>query len=221
MRKISSRHRGAARAFRAAEALAAGEHHLRLSRTPPHRFPNPPLLSCALMTHTTLIGSPRTRAPLSPTRAWSSSTADSIWRDTGAGEGGVRTRAHPRRGVRAPRPRSVRRKDRRQRASSAADDRWLVATLGAARHRPGVQVVAYDQDTGMFASRLWWLLRWMGHDGVAVLDGGFAKWTDGRLPTSSGNEICAPRFHRDTGCAMVVAAMDSRRPRLIGERAPR
>ena len=39
------------------------------------------------------------------------------------------------------------------------------------------QVVAYDQDTGMFASRLWWLLRWMGHDAVAVLDGGFAKWT--------------------------------------------
>ena len=45
--------------------------------------------------------------------------------------------------------------------------------LGIARD---VQVVAYDQDTGMFASRLWWLLRWLGHDAVAVLDGGFAKW---------------------------------------------
>src|SRR6187401_3542659 len=39
-----------------------------------------------------------------------------------------------------------------------------------------VQVVAYDQDTGMYASRLWWMLRWLGHQAVAVLDGGFAKW---------------------------------------------
>jgi len=47
------------------------------------------------------------------------------------------------------------------------------------------QVVVYDQDTGMFASRLWWLLRWMGHDSVAVLDGGFAKWTREQRPTST------------------------------------
>ena len=45
--------------------------------------------------------------------------------------------------------------------------------LGIDQHR---QVVAYDQDTGMYASRLWWLLRWLGHDAVAVLDGGFAGW---------------------------------------------
>lgn len=38
------------------------------------------------------------------------------------------------------------------------------------------QVIAYDQDNGMFASRLWWLLRAMGHDAVAVLDGGYAAW---------------------------------------------
>ncbi|MBS0321252.1 MAG: sulfurtransferase [Proteobacteria bacterium] len=42
---------------------------------------------------------------------------------------------------------------------------------------PGTQVVAYDQGQGMFASRLWWMLRWLGHDAAAVLDGGFAKWT--------------------------------------------
>src|SRR5215213_4539826 len=41
---------------------------------------------------------------------------------------------------------------------------------------PGMQVVAYDADNGMYASRLWWMLRWMGHDAVAVLDGGFARW---------------------------------------------
>ena len=34
------------------------------------------------------------------------------------------------------------------------------------------QVVAYDQNNGMWASRLWWLLHWLGHDAAAVLDGG-------------------------------------------------
>lgn len=38
------------------------------------------------------------------------------------------------------------------------------------------QVVAYDAQGGMFASRLWWLLRWLGHDAVAVLDGGLQSW---------------------------------------------
>jgi thiosulfate/3-mercaptopyruvate sulfurtransferase len=41
---------------------------------------------------------------------------------------------------------------------------------------PGKQVVAYDADSGMYAARLWWMLRFMGHDAVAVLDGGFARW---------------------------------------------
>lgn len=39
------------------------------------------------------------------------------------------------------------------------------------------QVVAYDAHGGMFAARLWWMLRWMGHVRVAVLDGGIAAWT--------------------------------------------
>jgi thiosulfate/3-mercaptopyruvate sulfurtransferase len=38
------------------------------------------------------------------------------------------------------------------------------------------QVVAYDAHGGMFAARLWWLLRWLGHDAVAVLDGGLPAW---------------------------------------------
>ncbi len=40
----------------------------------------------------------------------------------------------------------------------------------------GSQVVAYDAQGGMFAARLWWMLRWVGHEAVAVLDGGLSAW---------------------------------------------
>ena len=57
------------------------------------------------------------------------------------------------------------------------------------------QVVAYDQNTGVFASRLWWMLRWLGHESVAVLDGGFAKWSrEGRAVTSESSEPSAATF---------------------------
>lgn len=46
----------------------------------------------------------------------------------------------------------------------------------------GVQVIAYDQGNGAYAARLWWLLRWVGHDRVAVLNGGFAAWQQAGLP---------------------------------------
>ncbi len=48
------------------------------------------------------------------------------------------------------------------------------------------QVVAYDQGPGAYASRLWWLLRWLGHPHVAVLDGGLALWQAQGLPMEQG-----------------------------------
>lgn len=41
---------------------------------------------------------------------------------------------------------------------------------------PDTQVVVYDNEGGIFASRLWWMLRWLGHDKVALLDGGLPGW---------------------------------------------
>jgi thiosulfate/3-mercaptopyruvate sulfurtransferase len=73
------------------------------------------------------------------------------------------------------------------------DPSALSRTLGRLGVTRGVQVVAYDQDAGMWASRLWWLLRWMGHEHVAVLDGGFAKWLAEARPTSTGEEPARPR----------------------------
>ncbi len=48
--------------------------------------------------------------------------------------------------------------------------------LGQQGVAAGKQVVTYDASGGFFAARLWWMLRWMGHDTVAVLDGGLPKW---------------------------------------------
>lgn len=56
----------------------------------------------------------------------------------------------------------------------AVDD--LAATLGAFGINAGTFVVAYDDAGGGVAARLWWLLRWLGHSEVAVLDGGIAAW---------------------------------------------
>jgi thiosulfate/3-mercaptopyruvate sulfurtransferase len=47
------------------------------------------------------------------------------------------------------------------------------------------QVVAYDAHGGMFAARLWWMLRWAGHQAVAVLDGGLPAWQALGLPLST------------------------------------
>lgn len=47
------------------------------------------------------------------------------------------------------------------------------------------QVVCYDDAGGMWAARLWWLLRYHGHDHVAVLDGGLTRWQDKDLPLTA------------------------------------
>jgi thiosulfate/3-mercaptopyruvate sulfurtransferase len=70
----------------------------------------------------------------------------------------------------------------------------LARTFGQLGIDNSVQVVAYDQDDGSFASRLWWLLRWLGHDAVAVLDGGFAAWQRESLPLAPGRQMRAPRI---------------------------
>jgi thiosulfate/3-mercaptopyruvate sulfurtransferase len=52
----------------------------------------------------------------------------------------------------------------------------FAVTAGRWGVQPGVQVVAYDAQGGVYAARAWWLLRWLGHEAVAVLDGGPAAW---------------------------------------------
>ncbi|MBW8010851.1 MAG: sulfurtransferase [Chloroflexi bacterium] len=50
------------------------------------------------------------------------------------------------------------------------------------------QVVVYDDASGAIAARLWWMLGWLGHEAVAVLDGGWQHWLKNNQPTKNGVE---------------------------------
>lgn len=80
------------------------------------------------------------------------------------------------------------------------DPDTIARTFSALGISSGQQVIAYDADSGMYAARLWWMLRWMGHDAVAVLDGGLARWQreghavrGGAEPSTAGHFTGAPR----------------------------
>jgi thiosulfate/3-mercaptopyruvate sulfurtransferase len=88
-----------------------------------------------------------------------------------------------------------------------------------------VQVVVYDDSTGGIAARLWWMLRWAGHDAVAVLDGGWVHWSQQGLPERAGSESrparrfeAKPRPELLVGTAMVEAMSQDRRPALFDSR---
>jgi len=61
----------------------------------------------------------------------------------------------------------------------------FLAWLGQQGLKRDDQIVCYDAGPGTIAARLWWMLRWIGHDGAAVLDGGLAKWLKEGRPMSS------------------------------------
>ncbi|MFO1422674.1 MAG: sulfurtransferase [Candidatus Competibacteraceae bacterium] len=66
------------------------------------------------------------------------------------------------------------------------DTARLTRKLGEWGIGPETQVVIYDDMGGMLAAaRLWWLLRWLGHEAVAVLDGGFPAWQRAGLPLTA------------------------------------
>ena len=97
--------------------------------------------------------------------------------------------------------------------------------LGRCGVKPTDQIVAYDAANGATAARLWWLMRWVGHDAVAVLDGGLAKWmAEGRPVTA---EIAKPqatkfRVHLRAGMAVDAHAIAKtlRQRTLLDARAP-
>lgn len=80
------------------------------------------------------------------------------------------------------------------------DQEKFVEQLRAWGISNSTQVIAYDDMSGAFAARMWWLLRWMGHDKVAVLDGGMQQWeaqglafTTEEPQFDTGNFVAQPR----------------------------
>lgn len=76
---------------------------------------------------------------------------------------------------------------------------------------PETAVVVYDDSGGMAAARLWWLLRWIGHDAVRLLDGGLAAWRASGGEVESGSDEVAvpsatPLVARTGSMATVTAA---------------
>lgn len=89
------------------------------------------------------------------------------------------------------------------------------------------QVVAYDNEGGIFAARLWWMLRWLGHERVAVLDGGLAGWKRaGRLleeavPEVERREFVArPQPQMTVDAAQVLAGVEAPEGLLLDARSP-
>jgi thiosulfate/3-mercaptopyruvate sulfurtransferase len=107
------------------------------------------------------------------------------------------------------------------------DPAAFARTVGGWGIDADTQVVVYDQDVAMYASRLWWMLRWMGHTRVAVLNGGFSKWVQENRPVASGRESRLPRAFAGHPHAEMIVSVDDvaalgGRPaaRLLDARAP-
>lgn len=81
----------------------------------------------------------------------------------------------------------------------------MAAWLRAQGLRKDQQVVAYDSNGGAWAARLWWLLRWLGHAPVAVLDGGKPAWVDAGLPLETGTPPAAASGDFEPGAQLVPA----------------
>ncbi|MEN9865516.1 MAG: hypothetical protein RL748_1106 [Pseudomonadota bacterium] len=88
-------------------------------------------------------------------------------------------------------------------------------------------MIAYDAHGGMYAARLWWMLRWIGHTQVAVLDGGVAAWqaAGGELVTSlttlePGNIVQGPSLVRSVDVQHVLNNLDSNMDQILDARAP-
>lgn len=102
----------------------------------------------------------------------------------------------------------------------------FVALLGARGISPAHRVVSYDDAGGMFAARLWWMLRWVGHRDAAVLDGGLSAWTaaGGALDTTvrALQPVAYPlsEVEHTVNADQILAGLGSDAQLLVDARAP-
>jgi len=103
--------------------------------------------------------------------------------------------------------------------------RTFIAWLGRQGLKPTDTVICYDGGAGANASRLWWMLRWVGHEQAMVLDGGLAKWQrEGRPVTAEVPSFPAAPYPGKAKASMhaslAVVEKKLKRAALIDSRAP-
>jgi thiosulfate/3-mercaptopyruvate sulfurtransferase len=106
------------------------------------------------------------------------------------------------------------------------DPARFAARLAALGMTPEKQAVAYDAQGGAYAARLWWMLRWLGHERAAVLDGGWNAWTaEGRPVTVEAPVIVAGTFPAApraiaVDAAFVASHLDAPQMMIVDARSP-
>jgi len=98
----------------------------------------------------------------------------------------------------------------------------LCARLRALGLEDDQQLVCYDDAGGAFAARAWWCLRWLGHEAVAVLDGGWRHWPGARdtgspAPAAAGHFSRRPAQTRQIDAAGLTAELGG--PTLVDARS--
>jgi thiosulfate/3-mercaptopyruvate sulfurtransferase len=78
--------------------------------------------------------------------------------------------------------------------------------LGSLGIHNGMQIVVYDRNKSQYCGRLWWMLKWLGHEAVAVLDGGLQAWKDagGGLDSGPVAPAAPARFELKTPLRQLV-----------------
>lgn len=102
----------------------------------------------------------------------------------------------------------------------------FAARMSACGVDASTQVVAYDNEGGIFASRLWWMLRWLGHDKVALLDGGLPGWRRGKRALEETVPVVAPRVftpqprNMTVDAGQVLSSLQSEDMLIVDARSP-
>jgi len=101
----------------------------------------------------------------------------------------------------------------------------FIAWLGKQGVKPTDTVVCYDAGPGAMAARLWWMLRWAGHEQAMVLDGGLAKWLREGRPVSAELPRFEPGSYPGKARASMHASLAAvekklKRAALVDARAP-
>ncbi|TDF92142.1 sulfurtransferase [Paenibacillus piri] len=90
----------------------------------------------------------------------------------------------------------------------------FVIKLGEAGIHNETTVIAYDDQGGAMASRLWWMLYYLGHKRVFVLDGGYARWKESGYPVSDGPANEHPTLFEPKPLEHIVVGMEDVKSRI-------